>query len=151
MYLKMYEDLRSETAEECTLQSLKVITSTGTKSVTNHTCVLLMHHRKQLQRKFILIQKVFLPGISNCVTAANLPKMKVVSETLTVQHVHLEGQALEKGIPSTNDKDMVNRLNLSIIIKMFIICVMLALAIPYFMFVIFEIPLSVLPVSVDKI
>lgn len=46
-------------------------------------------------------------------------------------------------IPSTDDKDMLNRQKLSIVIKVFIACILLAFAIPYIVFVIYEIPCPV--------
>ncbi|KAM7088806.1 uncharacterized protein C17orf78 homolog [Ciconia maguari] len=121
LYLeKTHEDLTNQTAEKCALQSLKVVASADRKPAISHACVVLTHHRKKFQRKFILREKgkkfnvanirlVFLSGISNCVITAKLPKLKVFTEGLTVPHVHQENQTLEKGIPSTNDKDMLNR------------------------------------------
>ncbi|KFP47839.1 Uncharacterized protein C17orf78, partial [Cathartes aura] len=141
LYLeKMHGDLTGQTVEKCTLQSLKVIPSAGRKPAVGHTCVLLTRHRKKFQRKFILREKVFLAGISNCVITAKVPKLKIFAEGLTVPHVHQENQTLEKGIPSTNDKDMLNRQKLSIVIKVFIAGILLAFAIPYIVFVIYEIP-----------
>lgn len=45
-----------------------------------------------------------------------------------------------EGIPSINDKDMLNRQKLSIVIKVFIACILLAFALPCIVFVIYEIP-----------
>ncbi|XP_019327327.1 PREDICTED: uncharacterized protein C17orf78 homolog [Aptenodytes forsteri] len=141
LYLeKMHGDLANQTLEKRTLQSLKVVTSADRKPAISHTCVLLTRHRKKFQRKFILREKVFLAGISNCVITAKLPKLKVFAEGLTVPHVHQENQTSEKGIPSINDKDMLNRQKLSIVIKVFIACILLAFALPCIVFVIYEIP-----------
>ncbi|KAF1437205.1 hypothetical protein FQV21_0014479, partial [Spheniscus demersus] len=46
----------------------------------------------------------------------------------------------KEGIPSINDKDMLNRQKLSIVIKVFIACILLAFALPCIVFVIYEIP-----------
>ncbi|KFQ00007.1 Uncharacterized protein C17orf78, partial [Haliaeetus albicilla] len=141
LYLeKIHGNLTDQRVEKCTLQSLKVITSADRKPAIGHTCVLLTRPRKKFQRRFILREKVFLAGISNCVITAKLPKLKVFAERLTVPRVHQENQTLEKRIPSTDDKDMLNRQKLSIVIKVFIACILLAFAIPYIAFVIYEIP-----------
>ncbi|KFQ73425.1 Uncharacterized protein C17orf78, partial [Phoenicopterus ruber ruber] len=137
---KMHGDLTNQTAEKCTLQSLKVVASAARKPAVGHTCVLLTHHRKRFQRKIILRQKVFLAGISNCVITAKLPMLNVFAEGLTVPHVRQENQTSEKGTPSTTDKDMLNRKKLSIVIKVLIACILLGFAIPYIVFVIYEVP-----------
>ncbi|KFQ58551.1 Uncharacterized protein C17orf78, partial [Pelecanus crispus] len=145
LYLeKTREYLTNQTVEKHTLQSLKVVASAGRKPAIGHTCVSLTRHRKKFQRKIILREKVFLAGISNCVITAKLPKLKVFAEGLTAPHVHRENPTLEKQIPSTNDKVMLNRQKLSIVIKVFIACILLAFAISYIVFVIYEIPCSCL-------
>ncbi|XP_010085423.1 PREDICTED: uncharacterized protein C17orf78 homolog, partial [Pterocles gutturalis] len=139
LYLeKMHGDVTNQTAEKCTLQSLEVTTSANRKPATSYSCALLTHRRKKFQRKIIL--KVFLAGISNCVITAKLPKLKVFAEGLTVPHVHQENKTLEDEIESTDDKDMQMRINLSIVMKVFIVCILLAIAIPYIVFVVCEIP-----------
>ncbi|KFQ65095.1 Uncharacterized protein C17orf78, partial [Phaethon lepturus] len=141
LYLeKMHGDLTDHTVKKCTLQSLKVIASADRKPAVSHTCVLLTCHRKKFQRNFILREKVSLEGISNCVITAKSPKLKVFAEGLTVPHVRQVNQTSEKGIPSTNVKNMLNRQKLSIVIKVFITCILLAFAISYIVFVIHEIP-----------
>ncbi|XP_075024477.1 uncharacterized protein C17orf78 homolog [Calonectris borealis] len=136
----MHGDFTNQTVEKCTLQNLKVVARADRKPAISHTCVLLTCHRKKFQRKFILREKVVLARMSNCVITAKLLKLKVSAEGLTVLHVHHENQTLEKGIPSTNDKDMLNRQKLSIVIKAFVACILLAFAISYIVFVIYEIP-----------
>ncbi|KFQ91512.1 Uncharacterized protein C17orf78, partial [Nipponia nippon] len=141
LYLeKTHGDLRNQRVQKYTLQSLKVVARADRKPAIGHSCVLQTRHRKKFQRKFILQEKVFLAGISNCGITAKLPKLKVFAEGLTVLHVHQENQTLEQGIPSTNEKDLLHRQKLSIIIKVFIACILLAFALPYIMFVICEIP-----------
>ncbi|KFO03806.1 Uncharacterized protein C17orf78, partial [Balearica regulorum gibbericeps] len=141
LYLKKMDgDRTNQTAEKRTLQSLKVVTSADRKPAVGHTCVLLTRHRKKFQRKFILREKVFLAGTSNCVITAKLPKLKDFAESLTVPHVHQENQTLEKGIPSTTEKNMLNRQKLTIIIKAFIAYILFAFAILCIMFVIYKIP-----------
>ncbi|KGL90427.1 Uncharacterized protein C17orf78, partial [Charadrius vociferus] len=140
LYLeKMHSDVTQQGVEKRTLQSLKVTASADTKPAIGHTCVLLTHRRKKFQRKIIFREKVFLAGISNCVITAKLPKLKVFAEGLTVPHVHQENQTLDNGNPSTNDKDMLHRQKISIVIKVFIACILLAFAIPYIVFVICEV------------
>ncbi|KFV38739.1 Uncharacterized protein C17orf78, partial [Tyto alba] len=140
LYLeKMHGDLTDHTAEIRTLQSLKVIASADKKPAINHTCVSQTLCRKKFQRKFILRQIVFLAGLSNCAITAKLPKLKVSAEGLTLPHVHHRNQTVKKGIPFTNDKDTLNRQKLSIVIKVLIACILVAFAITYIMFVIYEI------------
>ncbi|XP_054064962.1 uncharacterized protein C17orf78 homolog [Rissa tridactyla] len=136
----MHRDLTNQTVEKCTLQSLRVSASADRKPAIGHTCVLLTHRQQKFQRKFIFRQKVFLAGTLNYATTAKLPKLKAFAEGLTTPHVHQENQTLEKGIPSTNDKDMLNRQKISIVIKVFIACILLAFAIPYIVFGICEVP-----------
>ncbi|KFV45362.1 Uncharacterized protein C17orf78, partial [Gavia stellata] len=141
LYLeKTHGDLTDQTVEKSTPQSLKVIASVDRKPAIGHTCVLRTRRKRMFQRQLLLREKVFLAGISNCVITAKLLKLKVFAEGFTVPHVHQENQTLEKGIPSTNDKDLLKRQKLSIIIKVFIVCILLAFAIPYILFVICEIP-----------
>ncbi|XP_028941609.1 uncharacterized protein LOC114818713, partial [Antrostomus carolinensis] len=135
---KLQGDLRNQTAEKCALQSLKVVAIADRKPAVSHTWVLLTRRRKNFQRTFILREKVFLAGISNCAIRAELPKLKAFSKSSTVPPVHQENKTLEKGIPSSNDKDMLNIQITSIIIKAFIACVLLAFAISYIVFVICE-------------
>ncbi|PKU35682.1 transcriptional adapter 2-alpha [Limosa lapponica baueri] len=47
---------------------------------------------------------------------------------------------LQERISSSNDKDMLNRRKISIVIKVFIACILLAFAIPYIAFCICEVP-----------
>nr|XP_021144406.1 uncharacterized protein LOC110359383 isoform X1 [Columba livia] len=153
LYLdKMDGDLMNQTVEKCTLRSLRVATSAGRNAAVGHTCVLLTHHRRKFQRKFVHREKVFLARTSNYVTRAKLPKVKAFAEGSTVLRAHQENQTLEEGISSTNGKDMPNRQKLSIIGKAFIIFVVLAFAIFCSMFVVFGIPcLCLCPVWISSI
>ncbi|XP_014808960.1 PREDICTED: uncharacterized protein C17orf78 homolog [Calidris pugnax] len=137
---EVHRDLTNQTAERCTLQSLRVAASADRKPAPGHTCLLLTHHRDNPQRKLIFNEKVFQAGTLNYVTTTNLPKLEVSGEGLTVPHVHQEKQTLEERIPSSNDKDMLNRRKISIVIKVFIACILLAFTIPYITFCICEIP-----------
>ncbi|KAM6048655.1 uncharacterized protein C17orf78 homolog [Theristicus caerulescens] len=141
LYLeKTQGDLRQQRAEKYTLQSLVVLAGADSKPAIGHTCVLQTCHRKKFQREFILRGKVFLEGISNCGIKAKLPELKVFAEGLTVLPEHQGNQTSEQGIPSTNDKQLLNRQTLSIVFKVFIACILLALANSYLVFVICEMP-----------
>ncbi|XP_071673258.1 uncharacterized protein C17orf78 homolog [Patagioenas fasciata] len=50
-------DLMNQKVEKCTLRSLRVATRAGRNAAIGHTCVLLTHHRRKFQRKFIHREK----------------------------------------------------------------------------------------------
>lgn len=134
---KMHGDLTEWVAEECTVESLQVIPSTA--GTPNHTCVLRTSTRRHFHRRFIFRSKVFLAVISNHTVTATPPKQKAFSNGSSTPHVRSEQQTSQEKIPSANGKDSLVRQNISIFMKAFIVCILLAPMICYTIFFIHEI------------
>ncbi|XP_019477520.1 uncharacterized protein LOC104913918 [Meleagris gallopavo] len=134
---KMHGDLTEWVAEECTVESVQVIPSSARG--TNHTCVLQTSTRRQFHRRFIFRIKVFLAVISNHTVTPTPLKQKVFSNGSSTPRVHPEQQTSQERIPSANGKDLLIRQNIGIIMKVFIVCILLAPMICYIIFFIHEI------------
>ncbi|XP_012985804.2 uncharacterized protein C17orf78 homolog [Melopsittacus undulatus] len=145
LYLeKMCGYVTDWTVEKQILHGLNTFSNANGKPVTGHTCVSQTQQRKMFPRKLILREKVFLEGMSDCVVTAKLPKMKVFAEGLAVPTMHFRNHTLY------DDKDMLNRLKLSIILKVLIAVILIAFVICYIVFAICKIPCSCLGINIQK-
>ncbi|XP_062471772.1 uncharacterized protein LOC134162190 isoform X2 [Pezoporus occidentalis] len=143
LYLKnMSRYVTDWTVEKQILHGLNNFSNADGKPVTGHMCVSQTQHRKMFPNKLIIREKVFLEGMSDCVVTAKLPKTKVSAEGLAVPKMHRRNHTLHDGIPPTDDKDMLNRQKLSIILKVFIAGILIAFAMCYIVVAICKIPCS---------
>ncbi|XP_065550559.1 uncharacterized protein LOC136021839 isoform X2 [Lathamus discolor] len=156
LYLKKMSGYVTDwTVEKQILHGRNTFSDANGKPATSHICVSQTQHRKRFPSKLTIREKgrkfnvtkrslVFLEGMSDCVVTAKLPKMKVFTEGLAVPKMHRGNHTLYDGIPPADDKDMLNRLKLSIILKVFIAGTLIAFAICYIVFAICKIPCSCL-------
>ncbi|KAM8991473.1 uncharacterized protein C17orf78 homolog [Ara ararauna] len=148
LYLeKMSGYVADWTVEKQILHNLNTSSNADGKPATGHICISLIQHRKRLPSKLVLREKVFLEGMSDCVVTAKLPKMKVFAEGLAVPQLYRRNHTLNDGIPPADDKDMLIRLKLGIILKVFITGTLIAFAICYTVFAICKIPCSCLRIK----
>ncbi|XP_061219234.1 uncharacterized protein LOC133217630 [Neopsephotus bourkii] len=143
LYLKGTSGYVTEwTVEKQILHDLNTFSNADGKPATGRISVSQTQHRKVLPNKLLIREKVLLEGISDCVVTAKLPKIKVSAEGLAGLEMYRGNQTLYNGTPLADDKDMMNRPKLSIILKAFIIGIIMAFAICYIVFAICKIPCS---------
>ncbi|KAM9525870.1 uncharacterized protein C17orf78 homolog isoform 2-T3 [Guaruba guarouba] len=148
LYLeKMSGYVADWTVEKQILHNLNTSSNADGKPATGHICISLIQHRKRLPSKLVLREKVFLEGMSDCVVTAKLPKMKVFAEGLAAPQMYRRNHTLYDGIPPADDKDMLIRLKLGIILKVFITGTLIAFAICYTVFAICKIPCPCLQIK----